>query len=114
MYALIKKAAHKDNRLIIIAITVLIAIIIALQLHGNRAISEIYTVIDNPTFIGEVADREVIIRRTGHGVGWEHHQFFLHIVGSYIYDDETIYVDRYFPVPQYLFHQFNIGDVISH
>ena len=85
--------------------------LLALAYLENIRRNEIYILINNPTFNGKVVDSRTI----QHGGGLpltRHIEHQLHIVGEYIYEDETVKVDRFFRVSRYLYNRFEIGDTI--
>ena len=90
---------------------VLAIVIVVLSLYEVRARGEINSILDNPSFVGEVIEREV--RRTrGMTFMSEFTQYRLHIVGEFIEDNEIIQIDRVFIVSSELFNRFAEGDVI--
>jgi len=99
--------------LLIVSLVALFFIIIIVSLHSDsKRRNEIYTLINNPTFKGEVVGKESI-RRTGTLTPITRYiEHRLHIVGEYIYDNELVQVDRVFIVPRYLYNKFDIGDLI--
>ena len=68
--------------------------------------------LSNPTFRGEVTDKEFFRRRVGFSAAMKLTEHRLHIVGDYIYNDEIVQVNRIFIVSRYLYDRFDIGDTI--
>ena len=119
MKELMKKLAENEEfRMDIIIIIFCSAVAIAILIYGGRRydnmLSEIYAIIDEPTFVGEVVDMEHTKSNRIFPLSGGIDRYFLHIAGSYIVDGETIYVDRNFQVFKYLYEQYKIGDVIPH
>jgi len=119
MNALMKKLSENEEfRMDIIIIIFCSAVAIAILIYGGRRydnmLSEIYAIIDEPTFVGEVVDMEHTKSNRIFPLSGGIDRYFLHITGSYIVDGETIYVDRNFQVFKYLYEQYKIGDVIPH
>jgi len=70
-------------------------------------------IINDPSFIGEVVGKRTFFSRFG-TASMPVRNYELHIIGSYIENDEEIAVDRKFLVPRYLFEKFEIGDLIGY
>ena len=103
---------HKNTIIAILALLTLIALI-AYAIYTDLASPSFDDIINNPTFTGTVAGKEVTVERfTTLGPRFTVHR--LHIIGSYIEDGEKIQVDRVFAVPSEIYRQFEIGDIISH
>ena len=68
---------------------------IPMKLRHNHVRTELYTIINNPTFVGEVIAQE-LVRSTRDMQGWGFNEYRLHVVGTHQYDGETIYVNDFF------------------
>jgi len=100
------------DEIIAIALILFIALLIAGSTFWNAGrVSTFDALISNPTFVGEVVDKESGWRG-GFGItAYTEHR--LHIVGQYYYDGEKIQVDSIFIVPRSQYRQFNVGDLIG-
>ena len=79
----------------------------------NKQREEVHTLINNPTFRGEVVNMEsdwIGGFSPIHG----YNVYKMHIVGEYQDCDKTIQVDRVFVVPYKLYEEFNVGDEIAY
>ena len=83
-------------------------------LYDKHIDNQLSSVINNPTFFGEVIEKEEIIHRVGFGTFNQFTTFRLHIIGEYLEDDEVILVDQVFTATSYWFNRFEIGDLIYH
>jgi len=93
-----KSVNIKEMLLIISMMALCIIIIMAASHFENNRRNEIYTLINNPTFRGEVVNTQSISRSRGFSPFRRSTEHRLHIVGEYVYDNETIQVDRVFIV----------------
>jgi len=91
----------------------LVFLLICTAFYQNHLENQI-SIVDNPTFSGEVAGKESITRNAGMWFLGQHTTHRLHIIGQYIEGDETIYIDRVFTVSAYWYNKFEIGDLIYH
>jgi len=96
----------------IVALFSILIIIVAANFGCNSRSNEIYTLLNNPTFIGEVVDKE-FVWSGGFSTVTRHTEHRVHIIGEYIYDNEVIQVDRIFIISRYLYNQFDIGDLVG-
>jgi len=83
-----------------------------MMIYGTHSIIE-NNVINNPTFTGEVVGKDTVVRHYGFTMT-PVTEFRLHIVGEYIKNDKTIYVDRFFTVSRFIYSHFGTGDIICH
>jgi len=81
--------------------------------NGQRVMTNIDDIIQNPSFVGEVTRRGTSISGTGLG-RTNDTIYLLHIVGEYRKGSDYVQVDNVFIVSAELFHQLEIGDAISH
>ena len=100
----------KEYALVIIAVSVLPAFGIPYSIHEARVKNENYAILNNPTFVGEVVDKE--IRRINITQLLSHNQYRLYLVGHYLENDIKVQIERVFIVNSKFFHQHDIGDVI--
>jgi len=70
-------------------------------------------IVDNPTFTGEVINKETSSFPPWGGVAI-HQSYRLHIVGEYINGGETVQIDRVFKVSSSWYERFEVGDLIYH
>ena len=93
---------------------VIVALLIFVTVFAYEArVRNELKVLSYPTFVGEIIAKESRLQSVGMGSGMQITQFRLHIVGTYIDGDEIRQVDRVLVVPGYLYHQFDVGDIIK-
>jgi len=95
------------------AIVFLAITLVWAMLYDTHLDNRISGVINNPTFVGEVVNKESITRRVGSMTAFNQittHQ--LHIIGEYMEGNEVMQVDQVFTVTRRWFSKFEIGDLI--
>lgn len=104
----------KITLMIITAVAMFIILIIKTMAYfdNDTRNNEFYTLLNEPTFVGEVVDKR-FVWRVDPLMFTRRPERRLHIVGEYIYDNRTIQVDRVFIVSWYLYNRFDIGDSIG-
>jgi len=113
----VKSKNIKENIAIAIPV-ILVALFLTWTIYDDFSRrNEVYKFINNPSFLGEVVDKDYL-RHGGRGFVWPlmsmgYTEYRLHIVGEYLYGNETVQLDRVFIVPRYLYEQFEIGDLIN-
>lgn len=106
-----KSIVTKERLMYLGGFVLLVAVLLVLAHFDNINRNEIYALINNPAFEGKVVDTSVVHRWGGSFAMW-HTEYRLHIVGEYLYNDETVQIDRTFVVSKYLYDKFEIGDTI--
>lgn len=113
MKSVCAKTFDKDFIIVIIALLMLAVVAIPLSLYEHRARNEDNAILNNPSFIGEVADKEV-----RHLIGMTFfttdRQYRLYIVGHYLEENEKVEVDRTFIVSSDLFQLYDVGDIVTY
>ena len=100
------------DRIIVIALCLLLLGLVA---YGYiRYDTGSSSIINDPTFVGEVVDKEIVLLRIGLSPATRMREHRLHIVGKYYVDDERVEVDRIFIVSAEIFNRYEVGDIISH
>jgi len=90
----------------------LISIVLGIGLAiGNAKRNEIYAVIDNPYFVGEVVHTESTRIPSLFGGRPSFNVHRVHIAGQFLSTGED--VDEVFYVSRYLYDQLNVGDLIN-
>jgi len=111
----IKEPTNRMNTwLFVVFIIAVLAFTIAAEIHINANLDyQISKVIHNPTFVGEVVDKESVTRRVGAKPFDQLTTLRLHIVGQYVKDgDEVVHIDQVFTVTRYWYDRFEVGDLI--
>jgi len=106
------KAFDKDYIIVIIVLLILVVVTIPLSLYEHRNRNESNAILNNPSFVGEVSDKDVRHLR-GMSFFMMYTQYRLHIVGHYLEESEKIEVDRVFVVSSDLFQLYDIGDIVT-
>jgi len=107
---------NNENDIIctIVFIAVLVFMIFLGVRNNNQLNSQLRDIINNPTFIGEVVNKESITRNARPLAAIPSTTFQLHIIGAYMEGDEVIHVDQLFTITHYWYRKFEIGDLIYH
>ena len=96
----------------IIAISMLATVGIPFSIQDARVRNENYAILNNPSFVGEVVNKETR-RLNGMSPMLSYTQYRMHIVGHYYIIDKKVQIDRIFIVNSELFHLYDIDDVIT-
>ena len=102
-----------EDTIFYLCITILvIGVTIAAFLYDIHLDNQISSVIDNPTFIGEVVNKESTTRNLGFGRYNQIMTYRVHIIGEYMDGGEVIHVDRVFEITRRWYNMLEIGDLI--
>ena len=103
------KRNNGTNIFIVLIFIIVLAVLIYFAYYRSTN-----SIIHDPTFVGEVINKETVKQQINIGMTIPRHQVLhrLHIIGTYYAENQRVYVDRIFTVTDAIYNHFEIGDII--
>lgn len=110
------KKIREELFYITIFIVISIIVLTGAFFYEEHLDNQIRNLINDPTFTGEIVNKEATTRHMGLGISRLNQvtTFRLHIIGEYKEGNEIIHINQTFKVSRYWYNRFEIGDLIYH